>query len=442
MRQGCVFLLSISALGLLSPAVFGQYPYPYGPMPMQYSQPYGYPVPVQYAQPYGYPLPMYAPNPAPTRPVYYSPPARPQRAIVTQELPPAPLKVYDVAQPAEEKVLPIVESRKLPNIGKSQPETIPPPPIEMIPILQSNSEPSRGGIFAGVGIYMVQPHFQSNPAFQISSTPPGAPVTGTQREFTYGMSVSPQGTLGYETASGLGIRTSWWRFDQRAQEAATVGANGFITAANPLALGGALATVPGDVIVANSRLRLDVIDVEITERFEPSRTWSFLLGGGVRYANIVQEYAFNAATPGFGPTGAVNSSHTFSGIGPVLSMEAHRNFGNGGFGLYANGRGSVLFGTVQQRADLSNVGIGGVFGPAASNDSSQTHVMPTAEFEIGAEYRYAIGRAQLLIQSGFVGHVWLGAGNATNTDSTFTGNTNNNLNLGFVGLAVRAGVKY
>jgi hypothetical protein len=196
------------------------------------------------------------------------------------------------------------------------------------------------------------------------------------------------------------------------------------------------------VIVASSRLRLDVIDVEITERFKPSPSWSFLLGGGARYASILQEYSFNAVTPGFGPTGSVNSSRTFNGIGPALSFEAHRNFGNCGFGLYGNGRGSVLFGTIQQRADVSNVGIGGAFGPAASNDSSQTHVMPAAEFEVGAEYRYAIGRAQLLIQSGFVGHVWFGAGNATNTDSTFTGNSNNNLNLGFVGLAVRAGVKY
>jgi hypothetical protein len=448
MRRSYVLLLAISAVAFLSPAVFGQYPYPYSPIPLQYASPY--PMPVQYAQPYGYRMPTYyAPYPMTTRPVYYSPAPRPQRTVVVQDLPVGAPKVYDIAPPAEEKTLPIFppsptpapESIKQSRTIKSQPEpTL--APVEMGPDLSPANAPGRGGIFAAVGFYLLQPHFQSNPAFQVNSAPPGGPVSGSQREFTYGNSVSPQATIGYETASGLGIRVSGWRFDQKAREAATVGPNGFITAANPLGLGAGLATGPGDRIVANSRLRLDVIDVEITERFEPSRCWSFLLGGGVRYANIVQEYAFNATTPGFGATGAVSSSRNYSSIGPAVSFEAHRNIANCGLGLYATGHGSVLFGSAHQRADLSTLGVGGVFGPAASNESSQSHVMPTTEFEVGAEYRHAIGRTQVLVQAGFVGQVWFGAGNATNTDSTFTGNSNNNLNLGFVGLAVRAGLKY
>src|SRR5471030_1064041 len=49
--------------------------------------------------------------------------------------------------------------------------------------LGATGGPARGGIFAGVGMYLFQPRFQSNPAFQISTFNPGAPVVGSQREF-------------------------------------------------------------------------------------------------------------------------------------------------------------------------------------------------------------------------------------------------------------------
>ena len=76
MRRGIAFLLPLSALIGLTPTAFGQSPYPYGPLPMQYSQPpYGYPAPVQYMQPYGYSpqMPVYGPNPMMARPMYYAP---------------------------------------------------------------------------------------------------------------------------------------------------------------------------------------------------------------------------------------------------------------------------------------------------------------------------------------------------------------------------------
>jgi hypothetical protein len=450
-------ILSISALGLSVSTANAQYPYPYGPMPVQYGQQYA-PMPAQYAQPYG--QPMYTPYPMPQRPVYYYPPPV-QMPVMRMEQPaPIPRTMSVTTLPDDDKPLaPAIppasetppppaasvsapESRTLPSVLKTQPDITLPAAVDLTPDLQPRSAPSRGGIYAAFGVYLVTPHFQGNPAFQTSVNAPGTPIFGSQRDFSYGMTLSPQATIGYESDSGLGVRGNWWRFDQRAEESTTVGQNGFVTAANPLALGGALATAPGDVITANSHLRLDVIDLEITSRWEPTRCWSILVGGGVRYANISQDYSFNATSPGVGPTGQVDFNHTFSGVGPTLSFEARRNFGDSGFGLYSTGRGAILFGTVTQRADLSNVNAAGVFALAASNDASRSQVMPVVELEIGAEYRHAIGRAQLFVQSGFVGHAWFGAGNSSNTDSSFTGNTNNNITLGFIGLAVRAGVKY
>ena len=75
MRRGFAFLFSVTAIGLLTPAAFGQYTYPYGPMPAQYG-----PMPAYYGpmpgQPYGYPpMPAYIPNQMMPQPMYYPPPA-------------------------------------------------------------------------------------------------------------------------------------------------------------------------------------------------------------------------------------------------------------------------------------------------------------------------------------------------------------------------------
>src|ERR1022692_1957708 len=62
MRRGIAWILSVTAVGLLTPAAFGQNPYPYGPMPAQYG-----PMPGQYGpMPGQYPpmQPQFGPMPA------------------------------------------------------------------------------------------------------------------------------------------------------------------------------------------------------------------------------------------------------------------------------------------------------------------------------------------------------------------------------------------
>src|SRR5262249_34157977 len=151
--------------------------------------------------------------------------------------------------------------------------------------------------------------------------------------------------LGYETEIGLGLRGSWWHFNQTASESALVGLNSFVTAANPMGLGGAIATLPGGAITASIGLLLDVYYIDIRQRWDHSCSWWVLIGGGVRYAQLTQDYSFNSASPALGPTGAVNFHQAFHGVGPTLSFEIHHSLHDSGIGLYATGRGSVLFGT-------------------------------------------------------------------------------------------------
>jgi hypothetical protein len=52
-----------------------------------------------------------------------------------------------------------------------------------------------------------------------------------------------------------------------------------------------------------------------------------------------------------------------------------------------------------------------------------------------------MGRAHLFVQAGFVGQIWWNGGNSSNLDAGgFTSATNSN--FGFIGLALRAGVRY
>jgi hypothetical protein len=77
-------------------------------------------------------------------------------------------------------------------------------------------------------------------------------------------------------------------------------------------------------------------------------------------------------------------------------------------------------------------------------ETSQASVLPVGELEIGAEYGRDLGRAYLVVQLGFVGQVWWGAGNAANS-TVLNGSSfraDNASNLGLVGLAFRLGLSF
>jgi hypothetical protein len=157
MGRGFSFLLAISALTGLAPAAIGQYPYPYGPMPVQYSQlPYGYPAPMPspYAQPYGYPAPMpspyaqpyrypapmpaYGPNPMMARPMYYAPAPMMQQAAPMWQAPAAKNTKVFVYGPLDE------------TVGAASPNPIAAPPNPVAAPLKLGNGPS--GVSAAQGM--------------------------------------------------------------------------------------------------------------------------------------------------------------------------------------------------------------------------------------------------------------------------------------------------
>lgn len=322
--------------------------------------------------------------------------------------------------------------------------------------------------FVDAGVYIVQPSFDSNPAYLFShqATVGGTPVrVASTTDFGYDLDFAPKVSVGLARDSGLGFRTSWWRFDQTARILPFANGDGTlattITSAPVAGLPGFISPGPvarafkefGDQFSFNNHVKLDVWDWEVIQEVQAYNCW-FLFAGGARYSYLSQGYRgfrFNNGTGTLGTakvtvledSDVVLAGHSFSGAGPTGEFEVRRPLGSTGFTLYGSTRGSVLFGsgkmagaqrTVERRVITPRTGRPQVVNAATLNESAteQDDVLPVGELEVGAEWARDFGRTLLFVRTGLVGQAWFGAGNATSDDG----------DLGFFGLALTGGVRY
>jgi Legionella pneumophila major outer membrane protein precursor len=292
----------------------------------------------------------------------------------------------------------------------------------------------------GGGVYYIQPNFHTNPAFL--RTTGGFLASATQQtDFRYNMQVAPLGWIAYVSDSGLGLRGRYFQFDQGARESFTGDGTSTIRSVPTNApTFGVVGGAPGDVLNFNSRLRVEVWDLEGTYTFSSCR-WTFLAAAGVRYANLFQSYEATV-TPGNAGTLPANAStvSSFNGAGPTFALESKYRFGESGLAVYGMARGSVLFGSARLTSGgTANVGDNLVI--PTSFEAHQSDVLPIGEAEIGVEFGRNVGGFRVFAQTGFVGQVWFGGGNAASTN--LGGHSfSNDTNFGFVGLAARVGVNF
>ena len=136
-----------------------------------------------------------------------------------------------------------------------------------------------------------------------------------------------------------------------------------------MGVGFAAANSPGvdNPLEFDSTLAMSVADLEIIRDLRIGRG-SIVLGAGMRYAYLNQKYnstwLYNdSSDPTQNETTTLASAHNFSGIGPLLSMEARCPVGERGLTLLASTRGALLFGTGNQRADMSSVQLSATSSP-------------------------------------------------------------------------------
>ncbi len=311
--------------------------------------------------------------------------------------------------------------------------------------------PLQWHLLAGVGLYAMEAHFDSNMAYGIQGTanrstgpiPPGSAGTRVAERIDIDQHtvVAPQVWLGFLSDDGLGVRVRYWYFREGTNQAFN-GGNGGSGGVNSTLLFSAaplgLSLINGtSTMVATSKLQLQVVDAEGLLNLNAAK-WDILFSGGVRFAQIDQ--AYNAFVPQSGDN-TLLSSNTFSGAGPTLALELHRPICGSCLSLYGNVRYSLVFGSGQQQASVPD-----------QNADAQDHRhvgIGIAEMELGLEFKRMVGRYQLFGQLAVVGQNWSGAGSASRSSvnvlpgGAFAGAAySGDSDINFLGLAARIGVNY
>lgn len=428
------------------------------PLPAQY-QPYSYaPVP-----PYGYPMmaPQYAPYTmhaqtmpyGPRQPiVYQANPAQfiPRSSMVSQTAPsqPLPPKDYQAPTPSRiEDIRPLPETVVDPAVmATASPQLAVAPPIGSGP---------RTGFSAGASFLLLKPYFSNNTAFT-TRTNIGSTPADTTTDFPWEMRPAFSGWVGWSTARGLGVRSTYFVFDQQSIPTSTnlTTAQGPTTAIRPpkglldLAGGGASFRSPGialltggqDLLTFSSGLGLYVIDLEATK----TAHWAdlaFVFSGGGRYLHLNQDYRANLTNQfsTASETQTLTFNHMFQGAGPTLATEMYYPLGIvPGLSLYGSFRGSLLLGRFNQTATLSqtvvdpNNLVGGSATINNGNSSSRESVMPITEMDLGFEYVTRVGRLQHLFRASAINQTYFGAGSSSQSDG----------NLSLFGARLSWGVAY
>lgn len=276
------------------------------------------------------------------------------------------------------------------------------------------------------GVMFLEPVFETNPAFTVAS--PGGNST-RQVDFSQHFEASPDIWLGYTSERGWGFRVRYFEFDSDASEGYSAAPGETIRGVSFLPLGQAPLTGTAQ---AMSHLRVTVVDAQGTCTWE-SAFWQHVVGFGLRYTSMSQDYQASIGSPA--AQVGLASSHDFSGVGPSISFETKRRLGETGFAIYGQAYGSILFGDENDNYTAVSGGV------TQAYTHSLTEVMPVAELEIGLEYEHSWGRAKAFLQAGFNGQIWWNGGNASNLDAPGISAPGRS-NFGFVGAAVRAGLRY
>lgn len=227
---------------------------------------------------------------------------------------------------------------------------------------------------AGGGVLYLRPTYADNSAF--------GSVNGLS-EFNREWQAAPYGWVAFTTKCGLGARGRYWYLDQDLNLTQDLGNSEFVTAGN--------------------NLRMHVADVEGIYQVNDG-PWSFLVGLGARWTDMVQSRDVRAF--GIGGGESLVSSQTFRAVGPTLAIEASRACGRH-FALYVNGRASTLFGTHH-----SNLALGGSSGLVFARNLSDSDCVPVFEVEAGAQYSVLWGHTNWVVRAGVTGQTWIDAGSS------------------------------
>jgi hypothetical protein len=282
---------------------------------------------------------------------------------------------------------------------------------------QRNAESS---IYAGYRFLFVKP--QMKESFEATIINPVAGQT-TLIPLDYSFNVTPNVWLGYRTDQSIGMRLSYWGFnnDGNNQTLVSDGVNlPGATATTVIYPAAIIAPAPGDLLQTQNSLKVHTIDAEGTVDHRIQAT-DLTFGAGLRFASTSQEMHALASRVGV-PIGQLGWSRKFEGFGPTLSATATHPI-LGGLSAVGNVRGSLLYGQKNlNRTVAGDVTPAPVAGSPTVSLNDADEVVAAGELGIGLRYTKAISQqADFYVQGTLDGQLWTEAGAPTLTFLGFQG---------------------
>lgn len=177
--------------------------------------------------------------------------------------------------------------------------------------------------------------------------------------------------LGQEYASGLGWRVSGWTFDDHAS-----------------------ADIAG-LAELSSEIDLYTVDFELLRRGRFCG-WDLLASGGVRIAGIQREFGINVGAED--PLAWFNDD--FDGAGLTLAFGAEQGLGCSNLSVYADFRGSIVFGDTDFEAGIDVLQLPTIAG------SIDDRTVLIWEMRLGVEYERPLRVGSLYGRAGVEAQAW------------------------------------
>ncbi len=294
-----------------------------------------------------------------------------------------------------------------------------------------SGRPSGAGFYAAFEATFLKPHFDNNIGYTTTESDGATFETITDTEFSYDTGFSPRVYFGWKHQDGVGMRFTWWDFDEEADPlTSNPPANGFGSITHP-AFGGVdiSSTIPTDAFSASTSLSTHTIDIEGTKETSFCG-WDFGVAGGVRYVELDQTYNAQLSDNTDTLLGEIDYSHSLEGFGPTISISASRPLSQR-LDLFCKARGSILYGdsestlTAGEDLDLTT--------PFTTNQTTNREdLLSIGEIQVGLNWQGINRRNRMrtpFFSVALESQIWNGVGNATSEEGS----------IGFFGLNTSVG---
>ncbi|NQT15669.1 MAG: hypothetical protein HQ582_23130 [Planctomycetes bacterium] len=207
---------------------------------------------------------------------------------------------------------------------------------------------------------------------------------------------SPRFWIGFENASGLGLRATYWQIDGSARKALVHGDDILDLIGN---LGLDLPEI--EDLGLGVEMEAETIDLEVTQR-GCLGCMELEFAGGIRYGRMRTGLFVDGTIIDDGEYPFIAGIATeFEGLGPTLALDARRAIGCNGFALVGGARGAWLFGSTDafltgDAAQLIDIQI-----------SAEDHVMQVYEVNLGVEWSRCLSNGgEIAVAALWESQVW------------------------------------